>query len=524
MKSNTTSKMTNNCIIYCRVSSERQVKEGHGLDSQRQKCISYAAGKNYTVVKTIEDRAISGDDLHRPGLEQVYKFAEEFQGGLILLSYDLNRIARGTMTYLKIVEKLQVLNVKLEYTTMNFDKSPEGQLMENLQAAQSQYFRDKNTQTVVNSMSARVKDGHYPFRAPIGYNNMTTKEKKWVEPDKEKAPIIREALIGYAQNRFTSVADVQRYLNEKFNNPRRSYFLRAKQAQRIINKAEFYAGYITKKQWGINGIKGKHKTIINEKIYYAINEKVSSKEKKAYLSNLEEHFPLRGFIRCSGCGHNLTANFSTSKSKKKYAYYRCNNSECSVSSKNIPKNNIESDFISFLQKYSLKKEIIPITKDIVLELHNKKETLLRTTQEKTIREIKEEEDNKSNQLILLGNKKLEKLHSDIQKNAEKSIFKINLLKNKLNKIKNSRIDFTELFNRVSDILCNLDLEWSKGSLQSKRMIQKLLFPQKISYEKGVGFGTPEISFPFFVLGDHTDQSDTMVELRGIEPLTSTLPA
>ena len=56
------------------------------------------------------------------------------------------------------------------------------------------------------------------------------------------------------------------------------------------------------------------------------------------------------------------------------------------------------------------------------------------------------------------------------------------------------------------------------------MIQKLLFPQKISYEKGVGFGTPEISFPFFVLGDHIDQNDTMVELRGIEPLTSTLPA
>mgnify|MGYP005826490789 FL=1 len=88
---------------------------------------------------------------------------------------------------------------------------------------------------------------------------------------------------------------------------------------------------------------------------------------------------------------SLTANFSTSKSKKKYAYYRCNNSECSVSSKNIPKNNIESDFISFLQKYSLKKEIIPITRDIVLELHNKKERLLRTTQEKTIKEIKEEE-------------------------------------------------------------------------------------------------------------------------------------
>ena len=67
-------------------------------------------------------------------------------------------------------------------------------------------------------------------------------------------------------------------------------------------------------------------------------------------------------------------------------------------------------------------------------------------------------------------------------------------------------------------------KWSKGSLQSKRMIQKLLFPQNISYEKGVGFGTPKISFPFFVFGEQNDQSDTMVELRGIEPLTSTLPA
>ena len=31
-------------------------------------------------------------------------------------------------------------------------------------------------------------------------------------------------------------------------------------------------------------------------------------------------------------------------------------------------------------------------------------------------------------------------------------------------------------------------------------------------EKGVGYGTPKISFPFFVLREQTDQSDTMVEL------------
>ena len=38
-------------LVYCRVSSERQVNEGHGLDSQEQRCLAYAQGKGLTVSK-----------------------------------------------------------------------------------------------------------------------------------------------------------------------------------------------------------------------------------------------------------------------------------------------------------------------------------------------------------------------------------------------------------------------------------------------------------------------------------------
>ncbi|MEI6092951.1 MAG: recombinase family protein, partial [bacterium] len=37
------------CVIYCRVSSERQVTEGHGLEGQEKRCRDYAEHKGYKV-------------------------------------------------------------------------------------------------------------------------------------------------------------------------------------------------------------------------------------------------------------------------------------------------------------------------------------------------------------------------------------------------------------------------------------------------------------------------------------------
>ena len=47
-------------VIYCRVSSERQVREGDGLNSQETRCHELARFKNLTVEKIFKEEAISG--------------------------------------------------------------------------------------------------------------------------------------------------------------------------------------------------------------------------------------------------------------------------------------------------------------------------------------------------------------------------------------------------------------------------------------------------------------------------------
>lgn len=54
-------------VIYARVSSLKQVREGHGLQSQETRCRDYAKNRGYDVVKIFFDD-LTGSSTKRPGM------------------------------------------------------------------------------------------------------------------------------------------------------------------------------------------------------------------------------------------------------------------------------------------------------------------------------------------------------------------------------------------------------------------------------------------------------------------------
>src|SRR5579884_2405608 len=57
------------CVIYCRVSTDAQERDGTSLESQERACEEYANARGWTIVDRIRDTA-SGFSLERPGLSQ----------------------------------------------------------------------------------------------------------------------------------------------------------------------------------------------------------------------------------------------------------------------------------------------------------------------------------------------------------------------------------------------------------------------------------------------------------------------
>ena len=70
---------------------------------------------------------------------------------------------------------------------------------------------------------------------------------------------------------------------------------------------------------------------------------------------------------------------------------------------------------------------------------------------------------------------------------------------------------------------DISMHWSSLNNESKRSFNKLIFPEGISYSLEENITTPKISKVFNVYRENTEHKGNLVELRGIEPLTSTLP-
>ena len=61
-------------VLYCRVSSNAQLRKGDGLGSQETRCRQYAQSKGFEVVNVFLDEGASGGMIDRPGMRAMLQF------------------------------------------------------------------------------------------------------------------------------------------------------------------------------------------------------------------------------------------------------------------------------------------------------------------------------------------------------------------------------------------------------------------------------------------------------------------
>lgn len=65
--------------------------------------------------------------------------------------------------------------------------------------------------------------------------------------------------------------------------------------------------------------------------------------------DVDQDFPLRGFLTCQACGCWMTACWSQSRTGRKYPYYLCQNRKCSERGQSTPKDVVEDAFDQLLE-------------------------------------------------------------------------------------------------------------------------------------------------------------------------------
>ncbi|TSC59956.1 MAG: Resolvase domain [Candidatus Peregrinibacteria bacterium Greene0416_62] len=501
--------MKQRAVIYCRVSSERQVKEGHGLDAQESRGKAYAEQHGYEVVKVFREEGISGGLLDRPAMQEMLLFLEQQPLDLetIVIIDDLKRWARDVQGHFMLKTAIYSRNARLESPTHRFDDSPEGKFVETVLAGAAELERNQNKRQVVKNMKSRLEAGYWVFDYPPGFKyKKVTGHGKLLVHDEPKATIVTEALEGFASERMQQQTDVQRFLESRnFQHRRKHKGVHLEQVKRLLTQP-LYAGYLEYPKWGVKRTKAKHKGLISFATFERIQGRLQEQEKAPHRKDLNKDFPLRGFVCCTECKKPYTASWAKGRNKS-FAYYRCNTKGCALYNKSIKRDLPQPQILNLT-----KAIVMDVWKNESANVHRvlqKREDRLKEIADK-IETYYERIDQASNNTVISGYEaKIEELGNE----------KLRIGEN-IGKIKKGAVSFETAVTVVFDFVQNPSKMWNKGELSEQRLVLRLVFSEPLYYRLGTGFETASLSLPFALSGMKGVSKSKLVDLMGFEPTWS----
>lgn len=509
-------------VIYCRVSSDKQVREGHGLESQEDRCTKYANSNGYFVERVFRDEGISGggDFVKRKAMVSLLAYLDKSpHKNYVIIFDDLKRFARDTEFHIRLRQELTARKATPKCLNFTFDDSPEGQFVETIMAAQGELERKQNRRQVIEKQKARLERGYWTFCAPAGYKYINDPiHGKICAPDKNSAPIIKEALERFAKGVFATKEEFLKFLNSSkvqlHHSSKAGNYKRATQMLKNV----FYAGYIHYPLWEVSLKKGHHKPIISLETYEKIQERLKSLAYKPQRKDIRQKFPLRGFVRCSCCGAILTASESTNGSGKKIPYYRCQKSprECKYGGKSIPKDEVEDSFRKLLKSVKPMPDILKLFEAIITDVWEQKGEFLKLENQSLLKEINEATKMIESLVERITRSNNESVVASYEKQIENLYLKQEALKQKLEKKTSTKINLPKILEQATLFIENPYKIWENSDLETKLLVQKLVFPRHLIYIKNKGFGTPEIDLVYKVLEDFNSPDKGMVEVASIE--------
>ncbi len=461
------------------------------------------------------DSGISGGLLDRPAMKRLMEYIDAHPNEKYVIIFDdLKRFARDVAVHMGLSHELVVKRkCRLECLNFNFEDSPIGRAMETIIAATAQLEREQNAEQVKNKMRARAEQGCWPLCQPTGYQFIKTVEHgKLLHPKRPQADIIKEALEGFASNRFVSPVDVKDFLEDKAGQLglKKIHF---SFVRRILEDI-LYTGYIEYPRWQITRRKGHHEGLITLRDYERIQAKLRKPVSKARETD-SPTFPLRRKISCSLCQKPFTGSKNKGK-RNYYANYTCNNARCSAKPKNISPDVLHEAYTKLLDGIAPGKGILKLAEAISMDVWKREVAAISDNASGVKKQASGKRKEVEAYVALIPKVKSDLVRAKYEAKIEELELEILSLESKLPQV-DEGVGFKEALNEVLDFVGTPAKYWNTADLAGKLMVHRLVFTENPYFDSQNGFGTPQISLPFEVKALIDGSKNHLVEMGGVEP-------
>ena len=304
-------------IIYIRVSTQEQARDGYSIGEQKDRLTKYCEAMNWTVVSTYSDPGYSGANMDRPGLMDLIRDVEAGKTDKIVV-YKLDRLSRSQKDTLYLIEDVLLKNgVDLVSMSENFDTgSAFGRATIGILSVFAQLEREQIKERMQLGADARAKDGRYhggPY-APIGYDYADGELVINPYEAMQVKKIWTYAEDGLPVYRISKLMDAAGY--------RHKYGAWTDNSIRSVLTTPVYAGRIV---WKNETYPGRHEAIIEPDRFDAYDFKRRDTGKYKTVNVFNRTTLLGGLIFCGRCGarYYCKQNTKTRTGGPAQRYYTC---------------------------------------------------------------------------------------------------------------------------------------------------------------------------------------------------------
>jgi site-specific DNA recombinase len=348
-------------VLYARVSTSEQEREGFSIPAQLKLLRDYAAINDIDIVGEHVD-VETARKAGRTEFEAMLAYLRRHPSVRIILVEKTDRLYRNLKDWVTLDELDIEIHLAKEGVVLSSDSRSSEKFMHGIKVLMAKNYIDNLSEEARKGMTEKAAQGYWPSLAPLGYRNVRNEAgRKVIEVDPATAPIIARLfeLCGTGNYSMSDLAQKARDLGLRY---RRSGNPIGLSSLLYVLRNRIYTGSY---EWDGKLYRGMHEPIVSLEVWEIAQEVIDGR----FASNVRakpHDFVYTGLMTCGHCGCAMVAEIK----KQKYIYYHCTGFKGKCPERYVRQEALDVHFQQVLARLRLDDEIFGLVQRALRESHD----------------------------------------------------------------------------------------------------------------------------------------------------------
>jgi DNA invertase Pin-like site-specific DNA recombinase len=300
---------TKQAVLYARVSTKDQEREGFSIPAQLKLLRDYARDQGLTIVKEYVD-VETAKQTGRKGFGEMRQDLRVNPTWRDVLTEKTDRLYRNPRDWIDLDDLKVTIHLVKENIRHSPDARSSDKLVHGFKVLMAKNYVDNLSEEVKKGQREKAAQGHWPSAAPVGYvNNLAT---HLIEVDPDRGALIADLFRLYATGDYSLKTLTAKAYAIGLTHPRSGRRMMKAEIHRILTNP-IYAGDF---RWAGKLHRGVHEPLVSRETFADVQAVLTRRPRARHP---KQRHAFMGLLRCGRCGCAMTAEMK----KGRYVYYRC---------------------------------------------------------------------------------------------------------------------------------------------------------------------------------------------------------